>query len=159
MKKRNGRRIIACALAFVLMIGVLPTQAFAATDSELKEIPSVETAEQSVDNVEEVSDGNNGLDPVQNDSETDSENKSIGNFEFYIATSSQSVKLASIKDNGKNTIYIPVSLMSKTAILDFTIKSEVTENNIVSSGTYRLITSNGQKLSSYPTMENRLSTL
>ena len=85
--------------------------------------------------------------------------------------------------------------MSKTAILDFTIKSdsteqfsvaysefdidgneketltlkesnagteasmEVTENNKVSSGTYRLITSNGQKLSSYPTMENRLSTL
>ena len=44
MKKRNGRKIIACALAFVLMIGVLPTQAFAATDSELKEIPSVETA-------------------------------------------------------------------------------------------------------------------
>ena len=127
MKKRNGRKIIACALAFVLMIGVLPTQAFAATDSELKEIPSVETAEQSVDNVEEVSDGNNGLDPVQNDSETDSENKSIGNFEFYIATSSQSVKLASIKDNGKNTIYIPVSLMSKTAILDFTIKSDSTE--------------------------------
>ena len=41
MKKRNGRKIIACALAFVLMIGVLPTQAFAATDSELKEIPSV----------------------------------------------------------------------------------------------------------------------
>ena len=85
MKKRNGRKIIACALAFVLMIGVLPTQAFAATDSELKEIPSVETAEQSVDNVEEVSDGNNGLDPVQNDSETDSENKSIGNFEFYMS--------------------------------------------------------------------------
>ena len=60
-------------------------------------------------------------------SESVSENKSIGNFEFYIATSSQSVKLASIKDNGKNTIYIPVSLMSKTAILDFTIKSDSTE--------------------------------
>ena len=27
MKKRIGRMIIACALAFVLMIGVLPTQA------------------------------------------------------------------------------------------------------------------------------------
>ena len=107
MKKRNGRRIVACALAFVLMIGMLPTQAFAATGSDLKEIPPVETAEQSVDNVEEVSDGNNSLDPIQNDSETDSENKSIGNFEFYIATSSQSVKLTSSKDNGKNTIYIP----------------------------------------------------
>ena len=44
-------------------------------------------------------------------------------FSFSIVSGKQTVSLTTKKVGSKNTVYIPVSLMNKTAVLDFIIKS------------------------------------
>ena len=51
------------------------------------------------------------------------EDETPAGFSFSIVSGKQTVSLTTKKVGSKNTIYIPVSLMNKTAVLDFIIKS------------------------------------
>ena len=51
------------------------------------------------------------------------EDETPAGFSFSIVSGKQTVGLTTKKVGSKNTIYIPVSLMNKTAVLDFIIKS------------------------------------